>query len=95
MGIDKNEPTFYDFKLALRMLKRLIVLYITNRDSLLKKGEEGRWYAIGYHLIGGSKYLRDRQYDAIGVLLDFEVPPTPDEVLEIRQGVSDRISEEY
>lgn len=84
---------FYDRRIALSMLKRAIILDFTNRGAIPKPGEDGYWYAIGYHLIGGNKYLTDRQYDAVRMLHHLALPPTTDEVLEVRQGVSDRVSE--
>lgn len=95
MKNDNTNTDFYKLKIALRMLKRVIVLHFTNRDAVPKKDETGKWYAVGYHLIGGSKYLTDRQDDAIRIFRDFDVPPTADDVMEIRRGVSDRISEGY
>lgn len=94
MKNDDANTDFYKFKTALRMLKRVIVLYFTNRDALPEKGDARHWYALGYHLIGGDKYLTDHEYDAIRVFRDFDVPPTADEEMEIRQGVSDRVSVE-
>lgn len=94
MWIDKNDSDFYDRKIAWSMLKRAIILEFTKRGAIPKPDEDGYWYAIGYHIIGGKKYLTDRQYDAIRVLRNFTVPPTTDEVLEVRRGVSDRISED-
>lgn len=94
MWIDKNDSDFYDRRIALSMLKRAIILEFTKRGAIPNPGEGGYWYAIGYHLIGGNKYLTDRQYDAISMLRHLALPPTTDEVLEVRQGVSDRISED-
>lgn len=95
MRNDDANTDFYKVKIALRMLKRVIGLYFTNREAIPKEGDPEYWYALGYHLIGGSKYLLDRQEDAIRLFQDFDVPPTPDESAEIRRGVSDRVSEGY
>lgn len=95
MRNDNANSDFYDLKIKIlwRMLKRAIILDFTKRGAIPKSDEDGYWYAIGYHLIGGNKYLTDHQYDALKVFRDFKVPPTADDVMEIRRGVSDRISE--
>ena len=95
MRNNNTDSDFYDRRIALSMLKRAIILDLTKRGAIPKPGEDGYWYAIGYHLIGGNKYLTDRQYDAIRMLHHLALPPTSDEVLEVRQGVSDRASEDY
>lgn len=94
MRNDNTDSDFYELKLALRMLKRAIALEFLMRGAIPKPGEDGYWYALGYHLIGGNKYLTDHQYDAIRVFRGFDTPPTTDEVMEIRQGVSARASED-
>ena len=96
MRNDNADSDFYDLKIKIlwSMLKRAVALEFLMRGAIPKKDEDGYWYAIGYHLIGGNKYLTDRQHDALRVFRDFKVPPTADEVMEIRRGVSDRVSED-